>query len=275
MTRGLAIASISVALVLGAPTASGLAATVNIQFQAFAPAQLEVLPGETVEWHNVSERRHTVTADGGAFDSGDLLGGESFSARFPDLGPYPYHCTVHPGMIGEVDVTPVTLDPLPVQAIPAGQYVEFSGRTADPGRPVRIERLVGPGDARPVASAVIGPDGSWHVSAPVTATGDYRAAADAGVSRARRLLVSDRRVLLRVRKHGVVAVTVVPPLPYARVTLELRLKDRFGWWPQTRVRLDYTSEKVFRVPRGVLARVALVDADGWSALVTSPQFRLP
>ena len=48
---------------------------VAVLFQAFSPTQIDALPGDTIQWSNGSERTHTVTADGGSFDSGDLPGG--------------------------------------------------------------------------------------------------------------------------------------------------------------------------------------------------------
>jgi hypothetical protein len=103
---------------------------------------------------------------------------------------------------------------------------------------------------------------------PARVSGDYRAATGAGASESRRLLVSDRKVIVRRTRRGL-AVTVIPAMPYGRVVLELHLRDRFGWWPSARRRLDYLSEASFRVPRRIAARVALVTSDGWTHLATS------
>jgi hypothetical protein len=104
-------------------------------------------------------------------------------------------------------------------------------------------------------------------------TAEYRARAGADVSQTRRLLVSDRRVIVRARR-GRVSVRVVPANPYQRVVLELRLRERFGWWPQKVKRLDYLSRASFRVNRRVRARVSLVDKDGWTRLAVSPAVRI-
>ena len=259
-------------LVAAALLASGTAAhaatvPVTIQFSAFAPSALDVLPGETVQWSNVSERRHTVFADDGSFASGDLLGGDEYAREFDEVGSYPYHCTVHAGMVGEVDVRRVTLETLPPAAVPAGQPVEFSGRTADPGLPVRIQRAEGD-DGTTVATVTPAADGTWSTSIPAQRGGDYRAVSDAGTSEVRHLFVSDRKVLVRATRTGL-AVTVTPSLPYARIVLQLDLRERFGWWPQRSTRLDYVSQATFAVARPARARVVLVDKDGWTPLATS------
>jgi plastocyanin len=253
---------------LAFPAASSAATVpVNVQFAQFGPAQVDLLPGETVEWANVSERRHTVNADDESFASGDLFGGEKFARQFDQVGAYPYHCTVHAGMTGEVDVRRVTLGPLPVAPVPFGDKVAFDGRTADPAEPVRIERAVGAG-FETVATTAAAADGSWSVTAAAPATGDYRAATAAGVSESRRLLVSDRKILVRATKRGI-AVTVTPALPYGRIALQEDLLQRFGWWPVQRTRLDYVSKATFTVMRPARVRVALLDQDGWTPVVTS------
>jgi plastocyanin len=248
------------------------AGQVNVQFQSFGPDVLDVLPGETVQWQNVSERTHTVTADDASFDSGDLDPAAQFTHEFDSVGAFPYHCTIHAGMTGEVDVRPVTLDGLPTAAIPSGDQVGFSGRTADPSQDVRVELSTG-GGFRPVATATPAPDGTWKVSAAAQESGDYRASNDAGSSEVRHLTVSDRKVLVRATRRGV-SVTVVPSLPYGHVVLQQRLKVRFGWWPVANARLDYVSSSSFNVARPARVRVVLVDKDGWTQLATSPELRL-
>ena len=257
---------------LGAPAAASAAVPVDIQFQAFSPTPLDVLPGETVEWTNISERQHTVTADDDTFDSGDLGGGDHFTITFDAVGAYAYHCRIHPGMVGEVDVRRVTLETLPTQLVEVGEQIDFDGRTADPSSSVQIERDAGAG-FEPVASATPGADGTWHADLAAERTADYRARVGTDVSQTRRLVVSDRRVIVRARR-GRVSVRVVPPNPYGRVMLELHLHERFWWWPQRFKRLDYLSRASFRVQHPGRARVSLVGPDGWSRLAVSPVVRV-
>ena len=245
---------------------------VGIQFQAFAPSSLDLLPGETVEWTNISERPHTVTADDDSFDSDEVEGGDKFERTFDAVGLYGYHCRLHAGMVGEIDVRRVTLEPLPPGLVQVGEPVEFEGRTADPATPVQIERSTG-GDFETVGTVSPNADGTWTTELTADETSEYRARTGEDVSRAYRLLVSDRRVIVRARR-GRVSVRVVPSNPYQRVMLELRLRERFGWWPQEFKRLDYLSRASFHVGRRVRARVSLVDKDGWTRLAISPVVRV-
>lgn len=267
MSRLTASVVLVASFLLSASVASAATVPVAAQFSAFGPGAVDLLPGETVEWENVSERRHTVTADDGAFESGDLFSGQKYSQTFAAPGTYRYHCRVHDGMTGVVEVQQVTIGPLPTAAVPAGQRVALEGRTADPGQLVRIERAV---DGRFTTVAVVqaSVDGGWRTSVPAERTADYRAANAAGASSPRRLLVSDRRVDVRATRRGI-AVAVKPALPYARIVVERVTRERFGWWPTIRTRLDYVSRASIRIARPARLRVVLVDRDGWTALATS------
>ncbi|MEF8813885.1 MAG: halocyanin domain-containing protein [Halovenus sp.] len=63
---------------------------------AFSPAAIRVDVGTTVTWEWVGDTAHSVTHEGGAFDSGILDGeGETFSHTFEEAGIYLYHCVPH------------------------------------------------------------------------------------------------------------------------------------------------------------------------------------
>jgi plastocyanin len=272
MKRALTAALAAAAFPAAAPVAHAQV-PVDMQFHTFAPSSLDVLPGETVEWTNISERRHTVTADDESFDSGEVEGGGRFAMTFPDTGVYEYHCRLHSGMVGEVDVRRVTLGTLPTALLERGERVEVDGRTADPSAPVEIERGAD-GAFETVATVMPNLDGTWRTEVVAERTAEYRARTGSDVSDTRRLLVSDRRVSVFVIRDRVVA-RVEPPNPYERVVLELKLRDRFGWWPQRFERLDYLSRAFFRVRRHrVRARVSLVDRDGWTRLAISKVVRV-
>src|SRR5215212_28057 len=96
-----------VALVLFAPTAGarGKTMTVSIKGFAFNPPNATVAPGTTVTWVNDDQAPHTATANDGAFDSGTLQPGQSYSFVFDKPGTYAYHCNIHPDMTGTITVS--------------------------------------------------------------------------------------------------------------------------------------------------------------------------
>lgn len=264
-----ALVAVLVLLAAAAPAAAAPhRADVNVQYSAYGPSQLDVLPGTSVVWSNESTRTHTVTAYDGTFDSGRLEPGARFLVTFARPGAYRYHCSIHPSILGEIDVRRVIFDTLPTAAVPLGTMVDFSGVTADAGKPVRIERRASGSRFMTVAHTTAGMGGAWHLDVRATDTGDYRAASGTDVSEVRRLLVASRKVHIRATRTGV-AVEVTPSAPYAPILLEIYRRERFGWWPVAHDRLDYVSEAELHVPRGVRVRVVLVDRDGWTPLATS------
>ena len=96
-----------VALVLFAPTAGaqGETMTVSIKNFAFDPPNTTVSAGTTVTWVNDDQVPHTATANDGAFDSGTLQPGQSYSFAFDKPGTYAYHCNIHPYMTATVTVS--------------------------------------------------------------------------------------------------------------------------------------------------------------------------
>lgn len=78
--------------------------SVNIGDDFFNPSSLTVTAGTIVTWTNRGSRGHTVTSDQGAFDSGSLNPGGSFSFTFKDKGTFSYHCNFHSGMTAKIVV---------------------------------------------------------------------------------------------------------------------------------------------------------------------------
>jgi plastocyanin len=79
-------------------------AAIAIGDNFFKPAKLRVKPRTTVTWTNGGGSAHTVTQQGGRFDSGNLASGERFSRTFKGLGKFPYLCEIHPTMRATVKV---------------------------------------------------------------------------------------------------------------------------------------------------------------------------
>ena len=98
-----------VSIVVGA---SGLTTT------AFSPnpkvVSLGGSPSVTVRWVNKditggdytsgSATVHNITSDNGSFQASGLLGGNRTYSVTLTAGSYPYHCSVHPNMVGTITV---------------------------------------------------------------------------------------------------------------------------------------------------------------------------
>ncbi len=81
-------------------------AQVMIKNHAFNPQSLEIEKGTKVIWKNEDLVPHTVVSDpdGGIFKSGIVIYGTTTSFPFESSGRYPYHCSIHPNMHGEIIV---------------------------------------------------------------------------------------------------------------------------------------------------------------------------
>jgi plastocyanin len=72
--------------------------------QGMAPKSLTVKVGTRVTWVNRDITDHTVT--GAAFDSGILAPDQQYTRTFTTVGSFDYHCSIHPAMMGTVNVVP-------------------------------------------------------------------------------------------------------------------------------------------------------------------------
>lgn len=84
---------------------SGGSAAATIQNFAFHPATVNAKAGQKVTWSNDDSTTHTVTADDGSFDSGNLSPGKSFLTTLAKSGTVKYHCSIHSFMHGTVSVS--------------------------------------------------------------------------------------------------------------------------------------------------------------------------
>jgi len=71
-----------------------------------SPFSISLATHATVKWGNGDGTNHTVTDDGGSFDSFTLGSGDSFTHTFTAAGTYNYHCKIHPTMTGIIIVNP-------------------------------------------------------------------------------------------------------------------------------------------------------------------------
>ena len=85
------------------PVAASAAVSTKISGFAFEDP-VAIVAGQTVSWTNTDAVPHTVTSDDGAWSSGDIAAGASFSRTFGSSGTYTYHCANHPSMTGTIIV---------------------------------------------------------------------------------------------------------------------------------------------------------------------------
>jgi plastocyanin len=231
----------------------GRARQVAIPGKTFAPAVLQVLVGDTVTWQNGDVTNHTVTADDGAFDSGFLSPGTTFSLVFPRTGRFDYHCTIHKYMKGTVVVVAVSLQG-PGQPVVAGGRVVLRG-LAPSG--VSAVTVTSGGKSR---RAVPAADGSFSVKVTVLEPAVFVAHVKKLSSTPVQVFVSPR---VRARRTGSTLVaTASPARPRARSALQRYDREHFSWHTVARARLDGHSRVSYRLPTGHTGRFRVVVRGG-------------
>jgi plastocyanin len=275
-----ALAAALLALVILAAPAQADSILVSAGTARFAPSELDVLVGDTVIWRNNSQRAHNVKSEAADYNSGRFAPRSAANHVFMETGSFPYVCTIHDGMTGEIGVHPLLLSG-PKRPVQPGASVALHVRAPEGAGEVTIEADSGAG-FEPLAVAGA-PDsgghdghveaGTLHANVVVSESSTYRAVSAAGASQGLRVEVSAGPALsvtARRRPGGaLIDVSARPASPGARVVLQLRLRERFGWWPVARTRLDRSSRARFKLRghRGVPARVVTVGPD-WATVLS-------
>lgn len=88
----------------GSTTVTIVSGASTLTSTAFAPSPVTVAVGTTVSWLNSDTTTHNSIANNGAWTSTSLAPGNRFNFTFTTAGSFPYHCSIHPGMIGTITV---------------------------------------------------------------------------------------------------------------------------------------------------------------------------
>ena len=83
---------------------TGTVHQVVIENNQFMPTDLDILLGDTVEWVNKDSVAHTVTFENGDFDQ-KLPPGGTTTFTYKENMQFPYFCSIHPGMRGNIIVS--------------------------------------------------------------------------------------------------------------------------------------------------------------------------
>jgi plastocyanin len=276
-----ALLPLAAVLALAAPgPAHAETATISMPGKYFDPPRTTVVAGDLVVFRNTDLVSHDVRFAGGLFDSGVMPRFSSWSQRFDQPGAYPFVCTLHPFMSGNLDVAAATLTAAP-DGVLAGEPLTLSGRAPEGTGAVTLERSVGGGEwAATGVTAIPAGNGTFSARVPAAEGASYRVATPAGPSQ-----VLTPRVTARIdvhvavhRAHRRTTVDVhAMPAPRGLVaTLELYSRWHYRWRPHRTATLDSDGAAAFRLPasRRTYARVALKRKQGGPALVRSGVVKL-
>jgi plastocyanin len=281
MRRPILAPALALACALAAPAGARADDTlVSMPGKYFSPPHVTIVPGDRVTWRNADLAIHNVRIESGPFESGPLGRSGSWTHAFEQPGGYPYACTLHPFMNGNVDVVTATLTG-PTDAVLAGEPLFFAGR-APAGTPhVALERSAPGGGWTPVGAGTAPvADGTFTLAAPAVEGASYRVVTPAGAGAAVTPQVTARIDVHLMVAHGkrrtTVHVHTMPATTGFVVTLQLYARWHFRWRDNVSARLDRHGGAMFRVPRALraYARVTLSRRPGGPALAHSGTVKL-
>jgi plastocyanin len=257
MKRILILLPLVAALVAGPEALAATTKTVQIKRDAFAPATISIVAGDTIRWRNVDTRNHQVVSATGAFASPVLGPNRSYSFTFQVAGTYRYRDALNPSVTGIVRVAgppPSLTFATSAPQIAYGTKVTLSGQVNSRRAGEQVQITHHPyGQPSPIvlATVVTGPDGVYGLTVAPKILTTYQA-------------------LWKTTKSIPVATAVAPNISFgrlngfvtrvwagrsmARKTVQLQRLSRFGQWVTIkRVSLDLSSRARFEavLPAGV------------------------
>lgn len=265
---------------LGLPAAAGAETmTIAMPGKYFDPPRSTSVAGDVVVFENSDLVTHDVRLGGGVFDSGPIARFTSWSQQIDQPGSYPFLCTIHPFMTGNLDVLAATVAMAP-DGVLAGEQLTVSGRArAGTGR-VGVDQSVAGGEWIEVGAARPDPDGTYATSVPAVEGASYRVTTPAGPTPPVTPRVTahiDLHLAVRhTRRHTVVRVHTMPAATGFVATLERYARWRFRWRPARSAAIDARGRATFRLPADArsFARVALRRSRRGPALLHSGAVKL-
>jgi plastocyanin len=275
-----AAVSAAVTLLLAAPAgASAETTTIAMPGKFFDPPHSTMVAGDTVLFRNNDLVTHDVRIH--PFNSGPIVRFTSWSKQIDAPGAYPFVCTLHAFMRGDLDVVAATLAAAPDGAI-AGDTLTLSGRTRAGIAHVGVEQSVSGRAWSAVGGGVApAPDGTFKTSVPALEGASYRVMTPAGPSPAVTPRVTARvdahLAVVRKRRGVIVRVHTMPAAPGFTATLERYSRWHFRWRSHRHTKLDRHGSAAFRLPKAprTFARVALRRSRSGPALLHSGVVKLP
>jgi plastocyanin len=241
----------------------------------FSPPRSTIVAGDRVTWRNADLVAHDILIPSGPFDSGRLSRFGAWTHGFDQPGSYPYVCTLHPFMNGNVDVVNATLTG-PSGPVLAGEPLALAGRAPAGTAHVGLERSAPGGGWTAVgAGAAPAADGTFVLTAPAVEAASYRVVTAAGEGATVTPRVTARVDLHLMVRHGkrrtTVRVHTMPATTGFVATLQLYSRWHFIWRDRASATLDHHGGATFRVPRALraYARVTLRRSAQGPAIVRS------
>jgi plastocyanin len=239
------------------PDALAATKTVQIKRNAFAPADVRIVAGDTIRWRNVDTRPHQVVSVTGTFASPILAPNRTYSFTFEVAGTYRYRDALNPTVTGVVRVAgapPALTFATSFPQIIYGNSVTLSGQinSKKAGEQVTITHQPhGQPSPLVLATVLTGADGTFAYQTKPQILTTYQASWKGAQSLA---VATAVKPAISFGRHNGFVTRVYAGRSMARKAVQLQRLSQFGQWVTIkRVQLDLNSRARFRaaLPFGV------------------------
>jgi plastocyanin len=249
-----ALLSIAAVLVLALP-ASSSAATISIKIAAsgFNPKTATINQSDVVTWTNVDSVNHQLVANTGAFASGILKPGATFSFTFNAAGTYHYHDALKPTLTGTIVVKgppPSVALAVSVPIVFYGDQTIVSGTVSSAKANEAVLILAQPfgSSAQQVATLMTGAGGGFTYTTTPTVLTIYTAKWKTATSQSATVQVRPKLTLGRTGATRLSA-KVMGSHSFAGRSIYLQRHSSFGQWVSVeKLRLGQLSGRIFTAP---------------------------
>jgi plastocyanin len=254
--RKFVVAAGVVLLILGAASPATAAETFRVRIvkgDGFRPATLTVKVGDSVRWTNLTDKKHQIVQNGGAFTSPVLTPGTGWTFTFKAPGHYRYHDGLRPALKGVVNVQgapPNVSISASSSVVTYGSEVTLSGTisTQKEGQNVVILGKPYPDTSfteLDTVTTIAGGDWTYTTMPSILTT--YQARFKGTNSQS--VTVSVRPKITFRYARGYLSTRVAAGTSFAGHFVYLQRHTRFGQWINVRtLKLGIHSSRVFRPP---------------------------
>ena len=235
--------------------AQSLAATISVKINAtaFAPKSVTINQGDTVTWTNADKANHQIVANKGAFASGILRPGQTYSFTFNTAGGFAYHDALHPSVSGAVYVKgppPQVSVGVSEPIVTYGEQTMISGTVSSQKANEQVLVLAQPFGSSPqqIATLMTGAGGAFFYTTAPTMYTTYSVRWKSVTSQTLTVQVRPKLTLTRTTSTRLFAKIAAAP-SFAGRTIYLQRRSKFGQWVTVeRLKLGPNSGRIFKAP---------------------------
>ena len=242
------------AFVLALPAPSNAAViAIKISATGFTPKTVTINQNDAVKWTNADKVNHQLVANNGAFASGILKPGETYSFTFTTAGKFGYHDALHPSLTGTIYVKgppPSVTVAVSVPIISYGDQTTISGAVSSAKANEAVLVLAQPygSSAQQIATLMTGASGTFAYTTQPTILTTYTVKWKTATSQTVTVQVRPKLTLNRTTATRLFAKITATP-SFAGRTIYLQRRSKFGQWVTVeKLKLGPLSGRSFKAP---------------------------